>query len=107
MHILPTITPSEICLWKRMVDLWHRSSYECPFRKLLFMCFAFFHAPITLSDQHILLFYNSSAAAWDTVEELSAAASHAKAAAKESYQDPLEKYCDSNPDADECRVYDD
>jgi hypothetical protein len=22
-------------------------------------------------------------------------------------QDPLEKFCDDNPDADECRVYDD
>lgn len=46
-----------------------------------------------------------SAAAWDTVEELSAAASHAKEAAK-TKSDPLEQYCEGNPDADECRVYD-
>jgi hypothetical protein len=44
------------------------------------------------------------AAAWDTVEELSAAASHAKDAAKE---DPLEKFCEEDPSADECRVYED
>lgn len=45
-----------------------------------------------------------SAAAWDTVEELSAAASHAKESAKE---DPLEKFCEEDPSADECRVYED
>ncbi|KAK9918135.1 hypothetical protein WJX75_001508 [Coccomyxa subellipsoidea] len=44
------------------------------------------------------------AAAWDTVEELSAAISHKKAQAK---ADPLEEFCDDNPDADECRVYED
>lgn len=45
-----------------------------------------------------------SAAAWDTVEELSAAASHAKEADKiDNANDPLEKFCDDNPDADECR----
>jgi hypothetical protein len=48
-----------------------------------------------------------SAAAWDTVEELSAAVSHAKAvaAADPTSNDPLEKFCESAPDADECRVY--
>ena len=45
------------------------------------------------------------AAAWDAVEEISAAVSHKKAA--EGPVDPLEKYCDDNPDADECRVYED
>merc|ERR1712051_894425 len=44
------------------------------------------------------------AAAWDTVEELSAAASHAKASGPE---DPLEKFCEEDPSADECRVYED
>eukprot|EP01025_Chloroclados_australasicus_P031729 TRINITY_DN320_c0_g1_i1.p1 TRINITY_DN320_c0_g1~~TRINITY_DN320_c0_g1_i1.p1 ORF type:complete len:118 (-),score=22.95 TRINITY_DN320_c0_g1_i1:173-526(-) len=44
------------------------------------------------------------AAAWDEVEELSAHASHTKA---KGYEDPLEKYCESAPDADECRVYED
>ncbi|KAG5231674.1 hypothetical protein OIU78_015367 [Salix suchowensis] len=45
------------------------------------------------------------AAAWDEVEELSAAASHAKAKKKES--DPLEEYCKDNPETDECRTYED
>jgi hypothetical protein len=45
------------------------------------------------------------AAAWDAVEELQAEASHQKqkAPAKSS----LEQYCDDNPDALECRVYED
>lgn len=45
------------------------------------------------------------AAAWDAVEELQAEASHQKqkaAPAKTSF----EQYCDANPEADECRVYD-
>ncbi|KAF9669262.1 hypothetical protein SADUNF_Sadunf14G0089500 [Salix dunnii] len=45
------------------------------------------------------------AAAWDEVEELSAAASHAKAKKKES--DPLEEHCKDNPETDECRTYED
>ncbi|XP_022890526.1 calvin cycle protein CP12-1, chloroplastic-like [Olea europaea var. sylvestris] len=45
------------------------------------------------------------AAAWDEVEELSAAASHARDKKKES--DPLEDYCKDNPETDECRTYDD
>lgn len=45
------------------------------------------------------------AVAWDNVEELQAEASHQRqnAAPKNS----LEQYCDDNPDAAECRVYDD
>lgn len=45
------------------------------------------------------------AVAWDTVEELSAEKSHQEqnAPAKNS----LEIYCDDNPDALECRVYED
>jgi hypothetical protein len=43
------------------------------------------------------------AAAWDAVEEISAAQADKKAAKK----DPLEEFCDSAPDADECRVYED
>jgi len=46
------------------------------------------------------------AAAWDNVEEISATIAHKKVAEAES-NDPLEKFCDDNPDADECRVYDD
>uniref|UniRef100_A0A0E0KCR9 CP12 domain-containing protein n=1 Tax=Oryza punctata TaxID=4537 RepID=A0A0E0KCR9_ORYPU len=45
------------------------------------------------------------AAAWDEVEELSAAASHARDRKKDS--DPLEEYCKDNPETDECRTYDD
>ena len=41
------------------------------------------------------------------VEELSATASHLKAAGAGAYQDPLDKWCGDNPDADECRIYDD
>ncbi|KAG2693337.1 hypothetical protein I3843_08G087000 [Carya illinoinensis] len=44
-------------------------------------------------------------AAWDEVEELSAAASHARDKKKES--DPLEAYCKDNPETDECRTYED
>ncbi|KAL0311465.1 UNVERIFIED_CONTAM: Calvin cycle protein CP12-2, chloroplastic [Sesamum angustifolium] len=44
------------------------------------------------------------AAAWDEVEELSAAASHARDKSKDS--DPLENYCKDNPETDECRTYD-
>ncbi|GAB4830577.1 hypothetical protein Ancab_020343 [Ancistrocladus abbreviatus] len=43
-------------------------------------------------------------AAWDTVEEVSAAASHARDRKKES--DPLENYCKDNPETEECRTYD-
>ena len=43
------------------------------------------------------------AAAWDVVEEVSAAAADKKVAKK----DPLDEFCDGNPDADECRVYED
>ncbi|MBR8832050.1 MAG: hypothetical protein N5P05_000667 [Chroococcopsis gigantea SAG 12.99] len=45
------------------------------------------------------------AAAWDAVEELQAEASHQR-----ENQPPktyLEEYCDANPDAAECRVYED
>ncbi|KAH6758046.1 CP12 domain-containing protein 2 [Perilla frutescens var. hirtella] len=43
-------------------------------------------------------------AAWDEVEELSAAASHARDRQKGA--DPLENYCKDNPETDECRTYD-
>ena len=43
-------------------------------------------------------------AAWDEVEELSAAASHARDKKKES--DPLETFCKDNAETDECRTYD-
>lgn len=44
-------------------------------------------------------------AAWDEVEELSAAASHARDRKKE--YDPLENYCQDNPEVKECRTYED
>ena len=44
------------------------------------------------------------AAAWDVVEELQAEASHQKE--KKSNKSSFENYCDNNPDAAECRVYD-
>ncbi|KFK35421.1 hypothetical protein AALP_AA5G282200 [Arabis alpina] len=45
-------------------------------------------------------------AAWDEVEELSAAASHARDKKKAGGSDPLEEYCKDNPETDECRTYD-
>ncbi len=44
------------------------------------------------------------AAAWDVVEELQAEASHQRQ--KTTPKNSLEQYCDDNPDAAECRVYD-
>ncbi|KAK9136699.1 hypothetical protein Sjap_007293 [Stephania japonica] len=46
------------------------------------------------------------AAAWDEVEEVSAAASDARLKKKEKESDPLENYCKDNPETDECRTYD-
>ena len=42
------------------------------------------------------------AAAWDAVEELQAEASHQK---QVKPKNSFEKYCDDNPDAAECRIY--
>jgi hypothetical protein len=44
------------------------------------------------------------AAAWDAVEELQAEASHQR---QSKPKNSLEKYCDDNPEAIECRVYED
>ncbi len=44
------------------------------------------------------------AAAWDAVEEMQAEASHQR---QSKPKNSLEKYCDANPDADECRLYED
>jgi len=46
------------------------------------------------------------AAAWDAVEELQAEASHQREKGQGKAKSSFEQYCDSNPDADECRVYD-
>ncbi|KGF73817.1 hypothetical protein DO97_10465 [Neosynechococcus sphagnicola sy1] len=44
------------------------------------------------------------AAAWDAVEELQAEASHQR---QVKPKNSLEQYCDDNPDAAECRLYED
>ncbi|CAN6467910.1 unnamed protein product [Victoria cruziana] len=46
-------------------------------------------------------------AAWDEVEELSAAASDVRQKQKEIAADPLEAYCKDNPETEECRTYED
>jgi uncharacterized protein YgiB involved in biofilm formation len=43
------------------------------------------------------------ATAWDTVEEMQAEISHRR---QKSPKSNFEQYCDDNPDASECRVYD-
>ncbi|AGY56733.1 Calvin cycle protein CP12 [Gloeobacter kilaueensis] len=45
------------------------------------------------------------AAAWDAVEEVQAAASHVQS--KEKKPNSLQSYCADNPDAIECRIYED
>jgi hypothetical protein len=45
------------------------------------------------------------AAAWDAVEELQAEAAHQRQNTPTS--NSLQQYCDENPDAAECRIYDD
>lgn len=45
------------------------------------------------------------AAAWDAVEELQAEASHQKQEIK--VKNSLEQYCSDNPEAAECRIYED
>ncbi len=45
------------------------------------------------------------AAAWDVVEELQAEASHQRE--NQPKKSSLEKYCDDNPEAAECRIYED
>ena len=47
------------------------------------------------------------AAAWDAVEELQAEASHQRVEKKKEEKTSLQAYCEANPDADECRIYED
>ncbi|MEB3358780.1 MAG: Calvin cycle protein CP12 [Synechococcales bacterium] len=44
------------------------------------------------------------AAAWDAVEELQAEAAHQRS---KPQKNSFQQYCDDNPDADECRIYED
>lgn len=46
------------------------------------------------------------AALWDNIEEISAEAAHKKVREKDTL-DPLEKFCNDNPETDECRTYED
>ncbi|MEB3310476.1 MAG: Calvin cycle protein CP12 [Snowella sp.] len=46
------------------------------------------------------------AAAWDSVEELQAEAAHQRSQQKPP-KSAFQRYCEENPDADECRLYDD
>ena len=45
----------------------------------------------------------SCATAWDIVEELQAEISHRR---QNKPMNAFQRYCNDNPDADECRVYD-
>jgi hypothetical protein len=47
------------------------------------------------------------AAAWDIVEELQASAAHSQVKAKANAKTSLQRFCDENPDAIECRIYED
>eukprot|EP00850_Spirogloea_muscicola_P006316 SM000030S11325 [mRNA] locus=s30:174445:174645:- [translate_table: standard] len=48
------------------------------------------------------------AAAWDEVEEVSATLADERLRAKSpEASDPLEKFCQDSPEADECRTYED
>ncbi len=47
------------------------------------------------------------AAAWDAVEELQAEASHQRSNQTLEPTNSLQQYCAENPDAAECRIYDD
>lgn len=44
------------------------------------------------------------AVAWDIVEELQAERSHQQVA--KEHKNAFMRYCDENPEADECRIYD-
>ncbi len=46
------------------------------------------------------------AAAWDALEEMQAEASHQREAKTEK-KNSFQQYCDDNPEAAECRIYDD
>ncbi len=45
------------------------------------------------------------AAAWDVVEELQAEAAHQRE--NQPKKNSLEQYCEDNPEAAECRIYED
>ncbi|KAL9311946.1 Calvin cycle protein CP12-3 [Arabidopsis thaliana] len=45
--------------------------------------------------------------AWDEVEEVSQARADLRIKLKLLNQDPLESFCQENPETDECRIYED
>jgi hypothetical protein len=47
------------------------------------------------------------AIAYDELEELSAEAAHQRAKSESGTKNSLQVYCDDNPDAAECRLYED
>lgn len=47
------------------------------------------------------------AVAWDTVEELQAEAAHQRSSQQSDVQNSLQQFCDRNPEAPECRIYED
>ncbi|MCG9890303.1 MAG: Calvin cycle protein CP12 [Thermosynechococcaceae cyanobacterium MS004] len=44
---------------------------------------------------------------WDALEELQSELAHQRANAKDTPKNSLLQYCDDNPDAAECRLYED
>lgn len=50
---------------------------------------------------------SACAVAYDELEELSAEAAHQRARVEEGHKTSLQQYCDDNPDAAECRLYED
>lgn len=45
--------------------------------------------------------------AWDEVEEISQAKADLRLKLEIMHQDPLESFCQENPETDECRIYED
>ncbi|KAL3514907.1 hypothetical protein ACH5RR_027624 [Cinchona calisaya] len=45
--------------------------------------------------------------AWDEVEEISQAKADLRLKLEVMHQDPLESFCQENPETDECRIYED
>ncbi|KAK4487551.1 hypothetical protein RD792_005802 [Penstemon davidsonii] len=45
--------------------------------------------------------------AWDEVEEVSQAKADLRLKLHQLHQDPLESFCQDNPETDECRIYED
>ncbi len=50
---------------------------------------------------------SACAVAYDELEELSAEAAHQRAKSDSGAKNSLQVYCDDNPDAAECRLYED